>query len=146
MPAYKEKNKTWSAKFKYKDWMGQTKQKTKRGFARKKDAEQFEADFKAKYVHSANIPFSALADNYLEDLVSNGKIAITTAARKKQTFSVLLTPFFERKPINEIDELDVLNWQTWVRQQGFERKPDIGYAPTYLKSINNELCNYELCL
>lgn len=139
MPAYKEKNKTWTSKFKYKDWMGQTKQKTKRGFVRKKDAEQFEADFKAKYIHSANIPFAALADNYLDDLVSNGKIAVTTAARKKQTFSVLLTPFFEKKPINEIDELDVLNWQTWVRQQGLERKPGIGYAPTYLKSINNEL-------
>lgn len=139
MPAYKEKNGTWTSKFKYKDWMGERKQKTKRGFARKKDADQFEADFKAKYIHSANIPFKALVDNYIEDLTTNEKIDITTAARKQQSFSTLIIPFFNKKPINEIDELDVLNWQTWVKQKGFKKIPNTGYAPTYLKSINNEL-------
>ena len=134
MPAYKEKNGTWTSKFKYKDWMGNRKQKTKRGFARKKDADQFEADFKAKYIHSANIPFKALVDNYMEDLTTNEKIDITTAARKQQTFSTLVIPFFGQKPINEIDELDVLNWQTWVKQKGLEKIPGAGYAPTYLNN------------
>lgn len=50
MPAYKEKNGTWSSKFKYKDWLGNQQQKTKKGFERKKDALDFEADFKAKYI------------------------------------------------------------------------------------------------
>lgn len=139
LPAYKEKNGTWTVKFKYKDWMGERRQKTKRGFARKKDAEQFEADFKARYIHSANIPFRTLTENYFEDLTINQKIDVTTAARKQQTFSTLLLPFFDKKPINEIDELDILNWQTWVKQKGFEKIPDTGYAPTYLKSIHNEL-------
>ena len=94
MPAYKEENGTWTSKFKYRNWLGEYKQKTKRGFARKKDALDFEATFKANYIRSANIPF---------------------------------------------DELDIRNWQNWVRQKGYEKKPDVGYAPTYLKSINNEM-------
>ena len=139
MPAYKEKNGTWTVKFKYKDWLGQSQQKTKRGFARKKDAQDYEIDFKAKYVHSANIPFSALVNNYLDDLIENRKIEVTTAERKKRAFDTMITPFFSKKPINQIDELDVLNWQTWVQKKGYEKKSNAGYAPTYLKSINNEL-------
>ena len=139
MPAYKEENGTWTSKFKYRNWLGEYKQKTKRGFARKKDAQDFEAAFKARYIHSANIPFSALVDNYLMDFSDNGDIDITTVVRKKQCFSTMLLPFFSKKPINEIDELDIRNWQNWVRQKGYEKKPDVGYAPTYLKSINNEM-------
>lgn len=138
MPAYKEQNGTWTSKFKYKDWMGERKQKTKRGFSRKKDAEQFEIDFKANYIRSADIPFESLVKNYLEDLINNKKIAVTTAARKRKTFENLLIPFFDKKPINEITELDVLHWQTWIQKKGYEHSPE-GYAPTYLKSINNEL-------
>ena len=139
MPAYKESNGTWSSKFKYKDWLGNNQQKTKRGFARKKDALDFEADFKAKYIHSANIPFQALVDNYMEDLTGNHKISITTAVRKRITYEKLITPYFIKKAINQIDELDILNWQTWVQKKGYEKFPDTGYAPTYLKSVHNEM-------
>lgn len=139
MPAYKESNGTWTSKFKYRNWLGEQQQKTKRGFSRKKDALDFEADFKAKYIHSADIPLGALVDNYMEDLVNNKKIDITTAVRKKRAFKNMILPFFEKKPINQIDELDVLNWQSWVQQKGYDKFPGVGYAPTYLKSIHNEL-------
>ena len=139
MPAYKENNGTWTAKFKYKDRLGQRQQKTKRGFARKKDAQDYEVDFKAKYVHSANIPLHALVSNYLDDLGQNQKIAITTVERKTKAFETKIIPVLGKKPINQIDSLDILNWQNWVQKKGFEKKPDTGYAPTYLKSINNEM-------
>lgn len=51
----------------------------------------------------------------------------------------MISPYFGQKPINQITELDVLNWQTWVQQKGFDKFKGVGYAPTYLKSINNEL-------
>ena len=39
MPAYKdEKRNTWLVMFRYKDWTGKTKSKTKRGFATKREA------------------------------------------------------------------------------------------------------------
>lgn len=140
MPAYKEKNGSWSCKFKYKNWLGEQKQVTKRGFARKKDALDYEAEFKGKYIKSATIPFNSLVDNYLEDLISNSKIALTTALKKKDEFKRFIVPFFRDRPINDIQELDILNWQTWVRQLGMEKQPGKGgYAPTYLRNINHEL-------
>ncbi|MDD3138391.1 MAG: tyrosine-type recombinase/integrase [Lachnospiraceae bacterium] len=139
MPAYKEENGTWTSKFKYKNWIGERQQKTKRGFARKKDADDFEREFKSKFVHSANIPFDSLVDRYLEAFQQNEDTDVTTYVRKKRTFEAMITPYFKKKPVNEIDELDVLNWQTWIKQKGYDKFPDVGYAPTYLKSINNEL-------
>ena len=139
MPAYREDNGTWTSKFKYRDWRGEKRQKTKRGFERKKDALDFEAEFKATLVHSADIPFTALVKNYLGDLTKNHKIEITTAERKQRAFDKMISPYFGQKPINQIAELDVLNWQTWVQQKGFDKFKGVGYAPTYLKSINNEL-------
>lgn len=139
MPAYREDNGTWTSKFKYRDWRGEKRQKTKRGFERKKDALDFEAEFKATLVHSADIPFTALVKNYLGDLTKNHKIEITTAERKQRAFDKMIGPYFGQKPINQIAELDVLNWQTWVQQKGFDKFKGVGYAPTYLKSINNEL-------
>ena len=46
MPVYKEeKRNTWFCKCNYKDWLGESKSKMKRGFATKKDAQQWERDF-----------------------------------------------------------------------------------------------------
>lgn len=54
-----------------------------------------------------------------EDLIDNNKIAITTVIRKKRTFANLLVCYFKKKPVNEISELDVLRWQTWIQQKGY---------------------------
>lgn len=139
MPAYKEKNGTWTSKFKYKDWLGEWKQKTKRGFERKKDALEFEADYKARFIQSADITLTALVENYMNDLAGNRKIDFTTAAKKERIFETMIIPFFRHKKINLISELDVLNWQSWVQKKGYEKYPDTGYSPTYLRIIHSEL-------
>lgn len=140
MPAYKEEGGSWSCKFRYTNAAGEKKQKHKRGFLRKKDAEIWEKDFKDKYMKSPDIPFEAFAEKYMEDLVKNEKIEITTAARKQNMIDNKITPFFKKNPINEIMPLDVLNWQSWVRQKGYdEYDQEYGYADTYLKAVNNEL-------
>lgn len=140
MPAYKEKNGTWSCKFKYVNFAGENKQKHKRGFERKKDAEAWELDFKAHYTKTPDIPFSTFSKKYLEDLKSNGKIEITTFVRKKNMFETKIDPFFKKTPLNQIKPLDVLNWQTWIRKMGYDDfDTEYGYAETYLKAVNNEL-------
>ena len=46
MAAYKDDQRgTWFAKFCYKDWQGEKKWITKRGFATKREAVQYERDF-----------------------------------------------------------------------------------------------------
>ena len=50
MPAYKDKERnTWYSSFKYKDWSGKLRSKTKRGFATKKEAQNWESWFKVLY-------------------------------------------------------------------------------------------------
>ena len=46
MPAFKEKDGTWSCSFHYRDWTGTNKRKHKRGFKTKREAVEFEAQFK----------------------------------------------------------------------------------------------------
>ena len=48
MGAYKGKNGTWFASARYKNWLGETKRKMKRGFSTKRDALFWERDFIAK--------------------------------------------------------------------------------------------------
>ena len=49
MPVYKDDERgTWYASFYYTDWQGRRKLKKKRGFERKKDAQEFEREFLAK--------------------------------------------------------------------------------------------------
>ena len=46
MPAYKdEARNTWFCKFYYKDWKGESKQKMKKGFKTKKEAQDYEREF-----------------------------------------------------------------------------------------------------
>ena len=56
MPAYKDKNNgTWYCKFYYKDWSGVLKQKWKRGFDTKKEAQEFERNFLQRKSFSQDI-------------------------------------------------------------------------------------------
>jgi len=49
MPAYKdEKRNTWLSLFYYEDWQGNKKKKQKRGFKTKKEALEWENNFKLR--------------------------------------------------------------------------------------------------
>ena len=49
MPAYKDKKRgTWYVSFNYKDWQGKQRKTLKRGFATKREALQYENEFKQK--------------------------------------------------------------------------------------------------
>ena len=49
MPVYKDdKTGTWFCKFRYKDWTDTTKNKMKRGFKTRREAVQWENDFKLR--------------------------------------------------------------------------------------------------
>lgn len=53
MGAYKDKNGTWFASARYKNWTGETKRKMKRGFPIKWEALAWEREFIAK--HDGNL-------------------------------------------------------------------------------------------
>ena len=68
MSAYKDQSKnTWFAKFAYKNWQGEKKWVTKRGFATKREALQYERDFLAKQSGSLDMTFRDFVTVYRGD-------------------------------------------------------------------------------
>lgn len=59
MGAYKDKNGTWFASARYKNWAGETKRKMKRGFPTKREALAWEREFIAKNEGNLEMSFSS---------------------------------------------------------------------------------------
>lgn len=58
----------WEVRTYYKDLTGGRKQKTKRGFAKKSEALEWERNFKLKENQSISMSFKSFVDIYLTDL------------------------------------------------------------------------------
>ena len=110
MPAYfDEKRKTWYCKFYYKDHTGQQKQKCKRGFAKKSDAQQFERNFLLNLSATADITFKQLRESFIK--YKSSRVKASTLKTLKYTLDGQIGPFFDNKPIRDITTADVLHWQ-----------------------------------
>ena len=131
MSAYKNDRGSWNVKFYYTDWTGKRKQKKKEGFATKKEAQAFEADFLNKCKNSVDITFSNLVENYMQDCKVHLKP--TTIANKEHLISTKILPYFADMPICDIDISTVRKWQNELISH------ENNYAPTYLKTVHNQL-------
>lgn len=130
MPVYKdEKRGTWSAEFRYTDWTGKRCRMHKRGFERKKDAQEYEREFLAKQTMSSDMTFASLVSLYNEDMA--GRLKETTRESKRWLMDSHIMPFFGELSINKITAAHVRKWQSDLLARE--------YAPTYLKTINNQL-------
>lgn len=130
MPAYKDRvTGTWTARFYYETHDGYRKQKNKRGFALKKDAEKFERDFLTKIKGNPEITFEAAAIDYLEDM--KHRVRLSTFSIKKSIFDNYLTPHFSNKSISRITPKDIRVWQKEILSKDL--------ADTYKRRINTEL-------
>jgi len=123
------KRGTWFAKIKYTDWTGAPCSTTKRGFARKKDAQEYEEAFLRKQQGAANMTFQSLYDFYMQDCQT--RLRETTCKNKRWIFTKKILPFFGKLPCNEITPADIRKWQNTLMKKG--------YTPTYLKTVNNQL-------
>ena len=130
MPANKdEKRGTWISQFYYTDWTGARKKKKKRGFATKREALEWERDFLQMQTASVNMNLSAFSDLYLEDMAH--RLRKSTMVNKRTLFDLKIKPYLGHKPLNEITASDIRKWQNELIGEG--------YAPTYLKIVNNQL-------
>ncbi len=137
MPAYKDKkNNTWYTKFSYKDWRGQTKFSTKRGFATKREAVEYESDFKLHIARNLDMTFEEFVKIYREDHYP--RIRKSTAACKDYIIEDKLIPYFGSFKVTEIKAKDVVKWQNELLAY---RHPKTGkpYTKTYLKTLQNQL-------
>lgn len=137
MPAYKSKNNnTWFVKFWYKNLYGERKNKTKRGFATKREALEWEREFLLKYKGSPEMKFETFVEKYLEDV--KARIKDSTYEMKKSVIEKRITPFFKNKAINMITTTDVMQWQNELLRWE-DPLTGKGFSKSYLKTVHNQL-------
>lgn len=132
MPAYKsDKTGTWFCKFYYKDWQGARRQKMKKGFQTKREAQEFERSFLNKAHASCDMTFGNLIEIYMEDC--KPRLKPTTYTNKRFLIDTKILPFFQAMPINTINAAAIRRWQNELMEDSHK------YSPTYLKTMNNQL-------
>lgn len=63
-----EKNGTWYVMVRHHDWKGEKKQKCKRGFATKREAQEWERTFQMKEAGDLDMTFEAFMELYERDM------------------------------------------------------------------------------
>lgn len=137
MPAYKDtKKNTWYAKFQYRNRANEQKWMTKRGFATKRDALQWEREFLLRQKDDLDMGFSDFVEVYRSD--RKPRIKESTFGTKDNIIDTKLIPFFGKKPLREITTNDVMQWQNALLkyEDPVTGKP---YSKSYLKTIHNQL-------
>ncbi len=113
MPAYKDESGKWYCQFYYTDWTGKRRHTSKHGFARKKDAEDFEQKFKSK-ARKEVVSMEALLeayDGHLADLVELGSIKLQTADNYRDNINRYIRPYFaDVKNVSAITPARINKW------------------------------------
>lgn len=128
MPATRD-GKLWRSQFYYKDWQGIRRKKNKRGFKTKGEADEWERNFLQQQQKNLDISFENFVEIYFADM--ENRLRESTIINKRYVFALKVTPYFKHKKMCEIQTSDIRAWQNELIKKG--------YAPTYLKSINNQL-------
>ncbi len=144
MPSYKdEKTGKWYCQFYYKDHTGNRRKKYKRGFALKRDADQWERDFLEKMQGTPEMTLEALSSLYLKDIKLNHK-PVTYRTRESRV-RLWIVPYFGKTPINTIKAIDIKNWQDELKKSESVRLSSSGEAikaslsPGYIGTLHREL-------
>ena len=119
----------WLIQYRYTDWQGNRKKSMKRGFKTKREAEEWLQKFLATKQADFNMLFEDFLKIYYADMET--RLREHTMRTKKYVFDLKVLPYFGKMKMNEITASDVRKWQNELIKQG--------YAPTYLKTINNQL-------
>lgn len=136
MPVYKdEKNGSWYAMVRFEDWKGQRKQKRKRGFATKREAQEWERTFQQQNTGDLDMTFEAFCELYEKDM--RPRLKENTWNTKEHIIRTKLLPYFGKRRLCEIETKDVIAWQNELLAYRDEKKQP--YSATYLKVVHNQL-------
>ena len=103
------KRGTWKVYIRYKDWQGVGQVHTKRGFATKREALEYEREFLLKKSKDVNMGFPQFVEVYMEDM--KPRLKLNTFLTKKHIMETKIIPYFEKKSLAEITATDVIQWQ-----------------------------------
>lgn len=135
MPAYKDADRgTWYIKFRYTDWQGHRKETTKRGFPTKREAKEFEEEYKRKAQSNPTMTFASLYEIYAEDMQQRNKE--TSFRSVNNTIVKHALPALGQIPISEITPNVIRKWQNDLIKYKNMGKP---LSPTSVMNINRRL-------
>lgn len=127
MPCYYDENtKSWYCKFNYTDWDGQSRQKMKRGFQKKKDAKDWESRFIASRKYDSKTTIGKITTDFLQEITPRRRY--TTISNYQNAFKNHINPHFEDLPIGALTEKHVVEWQNQLITSGL--------ADTYINKLD----------
>ena len=130
MKAEKDKKTgKWLIQYRYTDWQGKRRKSTKRGFATKREAEEWLRNFLITQKADFDMKFADFWKMYCADMET--RLREHTMRTKKYIVELKILPYFGNKRVNDITAADIRQWQNELIK--------MGYTPTYLKTINNQL-------
>ena len=136
MPCYKdEKTGTWYCQFRYADFTGKRKQKRKRGFKTKREAQEWEREFHLQKAKSCDMTLASFVELYFNDREHH--VRGTTMDTKQNIFDTKIVPLLGNRKMNEITALDIRDWQQRVKEMG--KATGLPYSETYLYTIHAQL-------
>jgi integrase len=136
MPAYKDtKKNTWYAKFRYNDWQGNRKETTKRGFSTRREAKEYEEEFKRKAASNPKMSLSSLYEIYIADRRKN--IKKWSADSIDYNFQRYILPLLGRLSISDITPNTIRHWQNELASRVTSKGKPL--SPMTLKNINRKL-------
>lgn len=124
-----QKTGKWDIQYRYTDWQGKRRKSMKRGFATKREAEEWVRNFLMQQAVDFDMKFKDFIDLYFEDM--KNRLRENTIRSKRYIVDLKIVPYFGERSMNTITAADIRKWQNELMQKG--------YAQTYLKTINNQL-------
>ena len=110
MPVFKnEDNGTWYVMARYVNWKGERKQKCKRGFTTKKEAQEWERMFQLQNSSDLDMSFEAFTELYIRDV--KNRLKENTWLTKEHIIRTKILPFFGKLKISEISTKEIITWQ-----------------------------------
>ena len=123
MPTYKDpKTGKWNCQFYYTDWDGKRRHKHKRGFEKKKDADNYERSFNS--FSNQELKMKDLMDDYLEYLDTSlalKNIKPSTHRTKKKYVQLYIYDYFVNAVASNIKPKDISMWLSKI--QVMKKKP-----------------------
>ena len=130
-----EDNGTWYVMARYTNWKGEHKQKCKRGFPTKREAQEWERTFQLQNAADMDMSFEAFTELYEKDI--RPRLKENTWLTKEHIIKTKILPYFGKRNISEITTKDVIAWQNELLAYRDEKKQP--YSQTYLKTVHNQL-------
>ena len=113
MPVYKDdQRKTWYFKVRYKDMFGRNKQKMQRGFEKRKEAIQAEADFISTVKNA--FTDSVTLDELFHHNINAKRYKDKTVRRRTNEYKKHIQPLFGTMQVKDLNTHQVMEFKTYL--------------------------------